>query len=275
MICQFLENNVTSQYMEKNQLTYAELYSSPECLLHHSEAMNTASCILSLPHDYYLQAELFGVRLLGYDDTTFLHPEHLDYDKVLPYYDIENKRLQTVLEALQMARHDGYTPCFNLSGFADLFAALYGSTLFYTEWYSGSDYIPRLFSCMQDCLLELTKKARKYGIKLFSFAESTLLLPLVGPAFAGEYSDRILYPFLKKLSDRSGEMVFHMCRLTTELMLAGKSVELKEHLTEEPAPYDQVLAHLVDTTSSTMMIGDGCIHDLRTVDRYYELVLCS
>ena len=273
LVCQYTEQNITSQYMTENHLTYTELYSSPESLFHHVCAMEPKMRLFCLPVDYYLQAELFGIELSGYDDCSFLFPKTVPFEKKCPEFSLDHPRLRVILNTFDLARSEGYTPCFNISGFADIFGALYGSTLFYAEWYNSRSYINELFSYMQECLFQLIDHVAGHRVLVFSFVESTLLLPLIGKQFAREYSKEVLTPCLKGLQESSRRIIFHICQLTTTLIEQNPAVGSIRRELSEPLSSEETLIKLANAADRPVLVGKSCLHNPKKTYFYYELTL--
>lgn len=272
--CQNINPNLPAEYLKQNKITFARLYQSPADLAQHTLAMQPAdSPIINLPMDNCLEAELLGAKALGYNGDSILQTEPLPYTQKQPICNLEHWRLRNILDALQQLNSKGKTACLNLSGFATVFDALYGSGSFYTQWLRNQSNILEFFSQLQNFYLEIMAMAAKKNIRLFSFAEPTLLLSLIGEGFAAEYSDSVLVPFLQKISALEQPTVFHICALTTRMLRQSPKIIIQARKLPTATPSAKLLQKLCSNSSTPIIIGNNCINHNRIISCWHEIIL--
>ncbi|MGI5824636.1 MAG: uroporphyrinogen decarboxylase family protein [Bacillota bacterium] len=270
--CLYLNDNLPASYLQTNNLNFGELYKNPETLAEHTLKMYPKDkVIINLPQDSYLEAEMFGIKLTGYNQNSALIPIPVPYDQAMPKFNIQHQRLNTILDSLEIIQLKGKTPCLNLSGFASVFDAMYGSTLFYTEWFNSNCYIKEIFAYMADCYLQIIRKAAAKGIKIFSFAEPTIMLHLVGEHFAAEYSTQILLPFFNKITDCKIPLIFHICALTTSVLLQSEHFSVNQHPLTEAKNTDNLLTKLSSIAKKPIFIGNNCINSRKIAKNWEEI----
>ena len=272
--CRHIDENLASTYLQNNNLTFADLYKNPESLYKHTANMKPQNRqIINLPEDCFLEAELFGTNLVGYDGNTTLKPNTIKYEQKLPPFNAENPRLQTIMEALALFKQHGKTPCLNISGFASVFDSLYGSTLFYTEWMKNKAYLAELFAYMTDCYLQIINTANQNGVYIFSYAEPNLQLNMVGKRFAADYTQAVLLPFFEKLQKSNNKGILHICRLTTGFLVQNPNIQLQNHQLPQEITTDQMLTELSENTDKIQIIGNNCLNTVKKTDHYTEITL--
>jgi hypothetical protein len=271
--CQNIHNNLPTEYLQENNLTFAQLYQSPQTLADHALKINNEKTIINLPLDCSLEAELFGAPIDGYNTNSTLKPLTITYTQQLPPFDINNKRLENILSALAIIKQQNKIPCLNISGFASVFDELYGSTLFYTEWIRNQEYIKKLFEYMANCYLQIINLEKSQPIQIISYAEPSLLLPMVGKKFAAEYANQIIFPFMKKIQQTDKPLIFHICALTTNIILQSNMFTIKRHYLSNTSTTDQILKKLTQTTKKPIFIGNNCINTNKETKFYDEIII--
>lgn len=273
-LCQYHNNIMPEEYMKKHGLNYSQLYGDATVLKNLSlESTPPQKQIIALPLDCYLEAEALGVKLAGYEGCNCLKPCTLDFAEQQLHFNFDIPRLKIVISALAALAAEGKTPCLNLSGFASVFGAVFDSTLFYTRWFSNRRYILDFFAYLVDCYLQIMETAVAKGVRLFSFAEPSVLLPLVGPTFAKEYTDLVLLPFFQKFHQSGLPAVIHICRLTTELTADNDKIRLQNHPLAEPTVIDTLLSTLTADIKKPLIIGGNCINSPSAVNSYTEFLI--
>lgn len=270
--CQNQNPNLPASYLRQQGITFAELYRSPENLAQHTLAMRPVDrSVVNLPLDCCLEAELLGATITGYTRSDVLRAMPMAYHQTLPVMNLEHWRLQNILQALEQINTESQTACLNFSGFAAVFDAVYGSGLFYSEWLRQRFYVTEFISLLQNNYLRMIEMALARNIRLFSFAEPTLLLSLIGKTFAAEYSEQALIPFLRKIRSLKEPLVFHICRLTTAVLRKSEKICLRPVTFPEASSSDDILRHLCRVDKSPIIIGNNCINYNQTIKYLDEI----
>ncbi len=272
--CQNISPNLPAAYLQQHGITFAQLYQSPDDLARYTLAMQPAdSHIVNLPRDCCLEAELMGATMIGYDQSDILSPVVMQYTQELPTVNLEHWRLRNIMQALEQINADSQAVCFNLSGFAAVFDAVYGSGLFYTEWFRHHSYAMKFITLLQNSYLRIIEMALEKNIRLFSFAEPTLLLSLIGETFAAEYSEEVLLPFLRKINALATPLVFHICGMTTEVLQTSGKISLHPVTSSDASSSDDMLKELCMIGKSPVIIGNNCINQNRSITHLDEICL--
>lgn len=229
------------------------------------KATNGKFCYLPFCHT--LEAEAMGGSItLGKDQNStragsFTY-QNLEQLQNLPKMDLTKGRIAEVLKACEILSAQGDIAVLAVTGPFTVLNSLVDISVVLKAWRKQPDVIAGIFDFIGNELLGFMHAATKRGITIFSYADPTGGLNILGPKLAEAVVQSFTLPFLQKLKHATGkDTLTHLCPKTS-LTLTGlgladwKNIELKNSNT-----YEEACAEVIKVAD---FVGQMCIMDCTT-----------
>ena len=109
-------------------------------------------------------------------------------------------------------------------------------------------------------VLRFMEEAKKYGVDLISYADSSGGVNILGPKMAEQVVEDFTYEFLKQVEGLADEhTMILLCPKTTFALLGTGHGKLKDHLTEAGIRYGEACIRM---TGKAKFAGQMCIKNV-------------
>lgn len=209
------------------ELTFPDAYLHWDTMAKLSKALKehdgAAFCELPFCHTIEAEAmggiinygnEMTGPRAKEYICTT---PEEL---LELPQIDLTKGRIYEVLLACRALKEQGEHVVLEVSGPFTILNVLIDAKYVFKGMRKKPEVMKEVFWKLGREILRFMKEAKKYGVEMISYADSSGGLNILGPKMAGQVVEDFTYEFLKQVEELADEeTIILLCPKTTFALL--------------------------------------------------------
>ena len=178
----------------------------------------------------------------------------------LPEMDFRKGRIHEVLLACQALRREGEHVVLQVSGPFTILNVLIDAKYVFKAMRKKPDLMKDVFWKFGEEILRFMEEARKYGVDMISYADSSGGLSILGPKMAEQVVEDFTYEFLKRVEERmEGETLVLLCPKTTFALLGTKKAELLDARLSGPSDYGDACIEMVGKTA---FVGQMCIKNI-------------
>ncbi len=241
---------ISGEVTEGLKLTFPDAYLHHETMAALSKALKAhdkaAFCELPFCHTVEAEAmggivnygnEVAGPRAKEYICTT---PEEL---LELPEIDLSAGRIHEVLLACKELREEGEHVVLQVSGPFTILNVLIDAKYVFKAMRKKPELMKEVFWKLGNEILKFMEEAKRYGVELISYADSSGGLNILGPKMAEQVVEDFTYEFLKKAEALTDDKtMILLCPKTTFALFGTGKARFRDH-----------------KLSGAMAYGEGCI----------------
>lgn len=177
----------------------------------------------------------------------------------LPEIDYTKGRISEVLKACKYLRDKGENVLLYISGPFTIMNVLIDPRHIFKIFRKDPDTMKAIFDKFQKELLRFVEEAKKVGVNMISYADSSGGLNILGPKFAEQAVEMFTYPLLKKMEEMiDDETIILLCPKTTFALLGTDKATWKDINLGEPVKYSEAC---VKVMGQAKFVGQMCIKD--------------
>ncbi len=240
------------------------------------EYQHTYYCFLPFCHT--VEAEAFGSSVLidneaGNRISKYAINGRDEFYKIRKI-DFSSGRISKILESAHVLKGQGEKVCLNIMGPISLATSIMDSQLFYGSIRRDKDSIIKLLDIIEDSIVEFIKSAVSLGVDIISFADPTGTIDIVGPKVYKEISGESTYKILKRIENKLGDTVVHICGKTST-SLEAMGLLGTEEIKMEGNSYGEMLDRVRREREDVKFIGHWCMKLYKTYSKFniYKCIL--
>ena len=177
----------------------------------------------------------------------------------LPEIDYKKGRISEVLKACKYLRDKGENVLLYISGPFTIMNVLIDPRHVFKVFRKEPDTMKAIFDKFQKEILRFVEEAKKSGVNMISYADSSGGLNILGPKFAEQTVEMFTYPLLKKIEEMiDDETIVLLCPKTTFALLGTDKAVWQDINLGEPVKYSEAC---VKVMGQAKFVGQMCIKD--------------
>lgn len=179
--------------------------------------------------------------------------------KDIKLINLTKQRISEVLKAVQNLKADGETVALSVQGPFTIMSSLIDPLLFYKAVRKDKNLVEGFMETICDSIVKYIEEGVKRGAKIISFSDSAGAIDILGPKMYKDYSGRYNYNVLKKVENKLGDSILHLCGKTSVSMdKAGfiKSIAIE---VEKDITYGEALNKIMKESKDAKIIGHNCL----------------
>lgn len=255
---------ISKEITQKLDLQFPEAYKHWDsmALLSKESKEHDNSNFCGLPFCHTVEGEAMGgIINLGDENTG---PRAKDYICTtpqeilnLPEMDFNKGRISEVLKACRYLHDNGENVVLYISGPFTIMNVLIDPRYVFKVFRKDPDTMQAIFDKFQKELLRFVEEAKKSGVNMISYADSSGGVNILGPKFAEQTVEMFTYPFLKKMEEIiDDKTIVLLCPKTTFALLGTNKAVWKDINLGEPLKYSEAC---VKAMGRTKFVGQVCI----------------
>lgn len=175
----------------------------------------------------------------------------------LPQIDYSKGRMAEVLKACKSLREKGENVALYVSGPFTIMSVLIDPKYVYKTFRKDPEMMQRIFDKFQNEILRYIEEAKKVGVNMISYGDSSGGLNILGPKFSEQVVDMFTYPLLKKIEKIvDDEVIVLLCPKTSLALLGTEKAEWKDIDLKEVMKYPDAC---VEVIGRAKFVGQMCI----------------
>lgn len=247
------------------ELPFPQVYSDKELMskLAQEIRQHSGSTFCLLPFCHTLEAEALGAHIVLGDEKNgprvrkFAFSSLAELEEKLNFnWDLP--RLQETLAACHLLQEHGEKLIFQISGPMTILGSLVPPEVLYRSLRKEPERLLLLFEKVGELLLDLMKHLEQQDVSLFSYADPSEGVNLIGPKFAEKIAKEFTLGFLQKM-DKSLEKnsLVYLCPKTAFALIGSGCAQWKTHQLPDKQPYREAAASL---QGKIRFVGQSCIN---------------
>lgn len=245
-------------------LTFPDAYLHCDSMVKLSKALkeHDGASFCELPFCHTVEAEAMG-GMINYGNAV-TGPRAKEYICTsveelleLPEMDFSKGRIHEVLLACRELRNQGEHVVLQVSGPFTILNVLIDPKYVYKGWRKKTEVMKEVFWKLGEQILRFIQEAKKYGVDLISYADSSGGVGILGPRMAEQVVDAFTYEFLKKVERFADDQTLVLlCPKTTFTLLGTEKAELKNRELSGPMSYGEGCIEMI---GKVRFAGQMCI----------------
>ncbi|KMT21032.1 methylcobamide--CoM methyltransferase [Clostridium cylindrosporum] len=232
---------ISKEVTQKTDLKFPEAYTKFDSMAILSRELkkedNANFCQLPFCHTVEGEA-LGGIVNLGDEN---IGPRAKDYICTssqeilnLPEIDFSKGRISEVLKACKSLREEGENVVLYISGPFTIMNVLIDPRHIFKTFRKDPEMMQRIFDKFQNEILRFVLEAKKVGVNMISYGDSSGGLNILGPKFSEQVVEMFTYPLLKEIEEIIDDETIVLLCPKTSLALLGtekakwEDIDLKE-----------------------------------------------
>lgn len=218
-----------------------------------------------LPFCHTVEAEAMGGMInYGNENTGPRAKEYIctavEELLLLPQMDLEKGRIHEVLLACKALQEEGEHVVLQVSGPFTILNVLIDAKYVFKAMRKKPGLMKEVFWKLGNEILRFMEEAKKYGVEMISYADSSGGLNILGPKMAGQVVEDFTYDFLKTASEKLGDTpLILLCPKTTFALLGTGKAELADARLSGPMEYGKGCIEMIGKARFT---GQMCIKNI-------------
>ena len=233
---------ISGEVTEGLGLTFPDAYLHADTMAKLSKALkdHDGAGFCELPFCHTVEAEaLGGIINYGNDKTGPRAKEYIytDVEELLnlPEIDFTRGRIHEVLLACKELREKGEHVVLEVSGPFTILNVLIDARYVFKGMRKKLEVMKQVFWKLGNEVLKFMEEAKKYGVELISYADSSGGVNILGPKMAEQVVEDFTYEFLKKVETITDDKtMILLCPKTTFSLLGTEKAKFRD--VELPAP---------------------------------------
>lgn len=220
--------------------------------------------ITTVPFCLTVEAEALGADIKMGDEKigprvgNYVFNSIEDLEKI-SLIDLSKERISEVLKAVDILKNDDETVALTVQGPFAIMSCLIDPRLFFKAVKKDKLSVDRFMETICDSIVMYIEEGVKRGAKIISFSDSTGTIDVLGPRMYKEYSGRYAYNILKKVENRLGNSILHICGVTSMSMYKAGLLKLIPIEVEKDITYGDALSKIIEEKSDVRIIGHYCL----------------
>lgn len=276
--CRYHDDLISPDYFRDHKNLFPQAYCRGEQMarLAMDLAAGKTDRLAVFPPDYVVEAEAFGRRVGGYDDSlgpriTGAKAGSLAALSALTPPGPDSGRIPAVLQAVGTAGRNGFIPCLRVTGFFSFLEMILPLTQVFKAWRRQDSQLMEFVWEYGRFLNWYISEGLAAGARIVSYSDPLTGLEVVGRNTACSIAEILLIPFLKNLSGLRGPGIIHVCGVSTDVLRCSPEAECLE----EPVPvnmsYTQYLLHVSGARPELIFYGNNCLHHGDSIRTAYRI----
>ncbi len=259
---------ISGEVTEGLGLTFPDAYLHADTMAKLSKALkdHDGAGFCELPFCHTVEAEaLGGIINYGNDKTGPRAKEYIytDVEELLnlPEMDLTTGRIHEVLLACQELHEKGEHVVLEVSGPFTILNVLIDARYVFKGMRKKPEIMKEVFWKLGREVLRLIDEAKKYGVDMISYADSSGGVNILGPKMAEQVVEDFTYEFVKELETKADEKtIVLLCPKTTLALLGADKAELEEVELPEPMRYGEACIAMI---GEVKVAGQMCIKNIQ------------
>lgn len=248
-------------------LTFPEAYMYADTMATLAKALkeHDGAAFCELPFCHTVEAEAMG-GIINYGNERTgprakeyicLKPEEiLD----LPEIDFETGRIHEVLVACKALREQGEQVVLEVSGPFTILNVLIDARYVFKAMRKRPELMKEVFWKLGNEVYRFIEEAKKYGVQMISYADSSGGVNILGPKMAEQVVNDFTYEFLKKVEGITDEnLLILLCPKTTFSLLGTEKAYFKDVELSGPMDYADACISMI---GKVKFAGQMCIKNI-------------
>lgn len=178
----------------------------------------------------------------------------------LPQMDLQTGRIHEVLLACQALREEGEQVVLQVSGPFTILNVLIDAKYVFKAMRKEPELMKEVFWKLGREILRFMEEAKKYGVEMISYADSSGGLNILGPKMAEQVVEDFTYDFLKTARERLGDTpLILLCPKTTFALLGTEKAEFADEELSGPMEYGEGCIEMIGKAG---FAGQMCIRNI-------------
>ena len=178
----------------------------------------------------------------------------------LPAMNLQEGRIHEVLLACQALREEGEHVVLQVSGPFTILNVLIDAKYVFKAMRKKPELMKEVFWKLGGEILRFMEEAKKYGVDMISYADSSGGLNILGPKMAEQVVEDFTYEFLKKASEKLGDSpLILLCPKTTFALLGTGKAEFVDAELSGPMEYGEGCIEMI---GKARFMGQMCIKNV-------------
>lgn len=173
--------------------------------------------------------------------------------------DLTEGRIAEVIKAARILKEEGEKLVLDVTGPISIATSIIDSTLFYKALRKNREKIDLCLDIIEDSIVEYILEAIELGVNIISFADPTGTIDIVGPKVYKDVSGKATYRILKRIENKLGKTLVHLCGKTSTSLEAIGLLET-EILEARGEDYLQMIQNIKDDRNDIKFIGHWCLN---------------
>jgi len=246
----------------------------PEAYLHaetmamlskiNKEKSGSSVCLLPLCHTVEAEA-MGGIITLGNEFAGPRAKEYIydDYKQLanLPDVDFSKGRIHEVLLACKMLSDRGEHVALEVSGPITILNVLIDIRHIFNGMRKDPAFMKTVFERIGEQVLKFVGEAKKHGVEIISYGDSTGGVNILGPKMAEQMVRDFTYDFVKKLEKFADKhMIIMLCPKTTFALLGTDHAVLDDVSLSGPMSYTE---GCIEAIGRAKIVGQQCVKNVK------------
>lgn len=258
---------ISAEVTKGLNLTFPDAYMHADTMAALAKALkeHDGAAFCELPFCHTVEAEAMGgIINYGNDKTGPRAKEYICTDPEellkLPEIDFETGRIHEVLLACRMLHEQGEPVVLQVSGPFTILNVLIDARYVFKAMRKKPDLMKEVFHKLGNEIYRFMEEAKKYGVQLISYADSSGGVNILGPKMAEQVVNDFTYEFLKKAEGLCDEnTLILMCPKTAFALLGTEKAEFEDRKLSGPMNYGEACIEMI---GKAKFAGQMCIKNI-------------
>lgn len=215
-----------------------------------------------LPFCHTVEAEAFGSEVifnkkLGNRIGKYKINDINSIENISPI-DLNKGRVAEVLKAISILKKNGEEVVLDVTGPISIATSIMDSQLFYKAVRKEREKIDFLLELIENTIVEYIFEGIKQGADIISFADPAGTIDIVGPKIYKELSGKTTYNILKKIENKMGKTIVHLCGKTSTSLESIGLLE-SEKIKTEGQNYFKMIQNIKYGREDIKFVGHWCL----------------
>lgn len=258
---------ISSEVTKGLALTFPDAYLHQDTMAVLSKALkeHDKAVFCELPFCHTVEAEAMG-GIINYGNET-AGPRAKEYICTapeellkLPEIDFSAGRIHEVLLACKKLRDEGEHVVLQVSGTFTILNVLIDAKYVFKAMRKQPELMKEVFWKLGSEILRYMEEAKRYGVGLISYADSSGGLNILGPKMAKQVVEDFTYEFLKKAERLADDQtMILLCPKTTFALLGTEKASFRDLKLSGPMSYGE---GCIEMTGKAKFAGQMCIKNI-------------
>ncbi len=258
---------INAEVTEGLDLTFPDAYMHADTMAALAKALkkHDGAAFCELPFCHTVEAEAMGgIINYGNDKTGPRAKEYIcktpEELLELPEIDFSKGRIHEVLLACKLLREQGEQVVLQVSGPFTILNVLIDARYVFKAMRKKPELMKEVFWKIGNEAYRFMEEAKKYGVQLLSYADSSGGVNILGPKMAEQMVNDFTYDFLKKVETLADEnTLILMCPKTTFALLGTEKAAFEDMELSGPLNYGEACIEMIGRAK---FAGQMCIKNI-------------
>lgn len=258
---------INEEVTRELELQFPDAYMHHETMAALSKALkrHDGASFCELPFCHTVEAEAMGgIINYGNEKTGPRAKEYICTSPEelleLPAMNLQEGRIHEVLLACQALREEGEHVVLQASGPFTILNVLIDAKYVFKAMRKKPELMKEVFWKLGGEILRFMEEAKKYGVDMISYADSSGGLNILGPKMAEQVVEDFTYEFLKKAAEKLGDSpLILLCPKTTFALLGTGKAEFVDAELSGPMEYGEGCIEMI---GKARFMGQMCIKNV-------------